>query len=1661
MDGNVYAEPLVDTGLTIANGVNTTPGAAGVHDVVFVATEHDSLYAIDTGTGAVLWKRVFLSTTNSGGNINSTLGATAITSIPSGGGQPITSDNVTPEVGITGTPVIDASTSTIYLVTKTKETVSGTAHYVQRLHAISITDGTDRAAPYLIGDTTGTSTYTNSTPIYVYGSGDGHVTDPYNGTGRQVVQFNALREHQRGALNLVNNSLYVQWASHGDEGPYHGWVARWDVTNVLTTGFVLTGALNTSPNNGLSGIWQGSGRLVFEPDSSAFYFVTGNGSGGAPTIGADGFPTNANYNEAVVKVVNDGTTTATSQGANGWGMKVADYFIPYNVVALDNADSDFGSGGLMIPPDMPGAPHMLLASGKAGQIYVINRDNMGHYNATNDAVLNAVPNGAGHNTAPNLISGSLSTPAYFNGKIYWVSGYSGRAYSYTLNSAGTIAVSSQTSVSSFGYLPGSVIVSADGTSNGVVWVMDAQSNLIHAYDASTMATELWNSNQRPAGSDALGAVIKFAVPTVANGEVFVGTSNSLVVYGLTAPPNAVPNQPTLTATPLSGSVINLTWTDTTTAPNLATSYVIQYSLDGTNFSTAATASAGSTSLAMSGLQPSTKYYFRVYGVNSLGPSAYSTVVNATTTASLAGVDFSSGFIGAGAKLTLNGAAAVSGTALQLTNGTANQTASVFTTSPFDVTKFNTNFTFNIAANNNTADGFTFCIQGAGPTALGGGGGLLGYAGINNSVAIKFDLYSNAGEGTNSTGLYTNGATPFNVGSLAIPTATSVDLHSGHSMNVSLSYDGTTLNMAINDPTANRTYTHSWTIGIPGTIGSSTGYVGFTGGSGGSTAIQNILTWTYVATSSGAPNSNTLLYYPAGLVGATSQLTVNGAAALGPTSTVGDLRLTSGAGNQTSSAFTTAPIDITKFTTQFTFMLSGGAGIADGFTFCIQRNGPTALGAGGGYLAYQGINNSVALKFDLYNNNGEGTDSTGLYINGAAPFNVGSVDLSGTAINLLSGDPINVVLVYDGTTLTESISDPVVNATVVETYTINIPATVGGNTAYVGFTGATGGSASTQNIMSWTYTLPVVSPNAPSALGGSPATATSIGLNWTNNAANQSGFHLDRATDAAFTQNLVTQTLPATPFTFTDSAIGLAPGSSYYYRIRAFNSAGDSGNSNAINISIPVAPPKPSNQSITDVTTTEIDIVWQDNAGHAATEYDILRAVNHGSFLQVATLPPTSRTPPSEYGWSDTGLTPGNYYEYHIEAVNSSGNNDFAGVNATTITQPPSGLSALTVGSTIQLSWTAPTGATTYNVYRSTTSGGESGNLLAAGIATTNYTDSSAVAGATYYYEVTSENGNDTYTPPLDSESDFSSEVSAIGPGAEHAQWTPTAGSSWNTVSAWTDVTSGTAVAPPGLRGVAGDTVLFGAAGGSPVRLDGTSPAVAMITLDNNTINYTILQGSGGTLGLNNGSNNALITVAHGSHTISAPVLLSSNLSIAPASGTSLTLSGAIAGAGKSLTVNGQGVVVLSGANSNSGGTVVLSGKLAVTNSNSLLDGSSLTVGNWMAPASVVPASIATAASAVVFASPVTSGAHSPTLMATPRWPRHTAVSGSVGPMMAASRRSIGLQAADKVIAGRTSAALIQRGAAINSSWLNIPTDNKDRVLLALDAVLARYAAASA
>jgi Domain of unknown function (DUF1929)/Legume lectin domain/Glyoxal oxidase N-terminus/Chitobiase/beta-hexosaminidase C-terminal domain/PKD domain len=536
------------------------------------------------------------------------------------------------------------------------------------------------------------------------------------------------------------------------------------------------------------------------------------------------------------------------------------------------------------------------------------------------------------------------------------------------------------------------------------------------------------------------------------------------------------------------------------------------------------------------------------------------------------VNFSSGFSATG--MQFNGHTQLNGTRLQLTDAsTPSEKASAFWTTPVNVQNFTNIFTFQLT--NPNADGFTFTIQRTGVTAIGAVGGGLGYGaivpgqtpGIGKSVAIKFDLFSNQGEGNNSTGLYINGASP------TIPATTiggGVNLHSGDIFQVQMTYDGTTLTMTITDTTTPAdTFTMSWPINIPGTVGANTAFVGFTGGTGGQSAVQEILNWTFgnavpnftlgtspgsqsIAAGSSAPFTTTVtpsngftgaltLSVSTGLpTGATatfnpSSVTTSGSSTLtvatSASTPVGTYPLTISGTNgsltrtttttlivtqggkppvinlasgftttgmqfnghtqlngtrlqltdastpsEKASAFWTTLVNVQGFTSVFTFQLTNPT--ADGFTFTIQKTGATAIGAVGGGLGYgsiapgqaPGIGKSVAVKFDLFSNQGEGNNSTGLYINGASP-TIPATTIGG-GVNLHSGDIFQVQMTYDGTTLTMTITD---TTTPTDTFTmswpIDIPGTVGANTAFVGFTGGTGGQSAIQEILNWTYSTP--------------------------------------------------------------------------------------------------------------------------------------------------------------------------------------------------------------------------------------------------------------------------------------------------------------------------------------------------------------------------------------------------------------------------------------------------------------------------------------------------------------------------------------------------------------------------------------------------------------
>jgi hypothetical protein len=753
VDGQIYAQPLVVSGVKI-NGVQ--------HQVVYVATENDSVYAFDghTNQGAnasPLWHTSF---------INPSAGITTVNS-----NGDIFCGDLVPQVGITGTPVINAATGTLYVVANTKEN----GVFYQRLHALDITTGLEKFGG----------------PVVIQASVPGTGAASVNG----VVSFDPLQENQRSALLLENGNVYIGWASHCDTDPYHGWIMSYNAQTLAQTG-----VWNSSPNGTRSGVWQGGAGLA--GDGVTVFFATGNGT-------AD---TMHDVGDSVVQL-----------GLGTSGLVELDDFTAFNQASLSDSDSDLGSGGVLLLPTLTGqtVSELAVAVGKEGRVYLLNRQNLGGFHSSGDEIVQELP---------GAVAGVWGTEAYWNNNVYFGgSGDNIKAFSFNAGGTGLLSTT-PTSESPEGFsFPGpTVSVSSNGTTNGIVWAIETDAYtssgnaILHAYDATNLATELWNSSQQPP-RDIPGPAVKFTVPTVANGHVYVGTSTQLSVYGQTPPPAATPVLSLVSG--VYSAAQSVTITDATS------NAVIYYTTNGTT--PTATSTVYSTAI------PVTKdMTLRAIAVApNVAQSPVANAIYSIQTFVGNGPNYRTGFSGQG--MTLNGTSTYQGTALQLTDGNGGEAASAWFNTPINATNFVSDFSFQLT--NANADGFTFCVQNAGLNALGLSGGSLGYQNIGTSVAIKFDLYNNAGEGTNSTGIFTDGAAPF-VPAIDL-TSSGINLHSGLVYNVRISYANSSMLLQIIDPNTNTSFFQTtFPIDIPTTVGGNTVLVGFTGGTGGETAIQQILTW---------------------------------------------------------------------------------------------------------------------------------------------------------------------------------------------------------------------------------------------------------------------------------------------------------------------------------------------------------------------------------------------------------------------------------------------------------------------------------------------------------------------------------------------------------------------------------------------------------------------------------------------------------------------------------------------------------------------------------------------------------------------------------------------------------------------------------------------------
>lgn len=447
VDGQVYAQPLYMPGVTV-------PGK-GIHNIVFVATEHDSVYAFDADNdlSGPLWHVSFI---NPGEGVSTASAADLVC------------DSISPEVGITATPVIDPASGTLYVVAMTEDQPSG--NFSHWLHALDVTTGAEKPG----------------SPVEIQASAPGAAD------GNTTVAFKPWLTKERAGLLLLNGTVYTSWSSQCDSGNYHGWILGYNAATLQQSAVFID-----TPNWEAGSFWQG-GAAPAADAAGNIYAVAANGTFDVNLGGTD-------FGESVLKL-------STSNG-----VAVADYFAPYNTDTLTDDNLDLGSSGALLLPDAAGSaahPHLLALGSKSGTVYLLDRDNLGHFLPNSN--IEIVQSLAG------AVAPLFGIPAYFHDTIYF-SGANDVIKAFPIQNGLIAQLPSSVSSARFGTLGTVPSISADGTANGILWTIDPTGGL-DAYDANDLSHTLYQGNA--------GKFVKFSTPTIADGRVFVGTANTLAVFGL-------------------------------------------------------------------------------------------------------------------------------------------------------------------------------------------------------------------------------------------------------------------------------------------------------------------------------------------------------------------------------------------------------------------------------------------------------------------------------------------------------------------------------------------------------------------------------------------------------------------------------------------------------------------------------------------------------------------------------------------------------------------------------------------------------------------------------------------------------------------------------------------------------------------------------------------------------------------------------------------------------------------------------------------------------------------------------------------------------------------------------------------------------------------------
>jgi hypothetical protein len=709
-DGQVYAQPLYVPGVTI-NG--------GVHNLVILATENDSVYAYDAdSSGAPLWKASLVDAAHGAG-----AGEAALNSATTTGCDEM------PQVGITSTPVIDPTSNTIYVEAKSTNGVN----YFHRLHALDLLTGNEKTpGPVVIAGA-------------VSGTGDG--------SSNGQLSFDNLYQLNRPGLLLLNGTIYIAYGSHCDFSPYHGWLFAYDAAT-----FTQKSVYVTTPNGGLGGFWM-SGAGVAADTSGNIFIASGNG---------DFDTTNVPARETGDTILKLGTTNQI--------LTQLDYFTPQDQASLQAGDVDLGSGGVLLLPDQPGPfPHILVEAGKEGRIYVVNRDQMTTNNSHYCSGCTIDPEIIEESGIPAVGSsggqgGMFNIAAYWNNTLYFW-GVNDVLKSIPVTNGLPDFTHITGSTPQIGFPGAGVSVSSNGTTAGsaIVWAIDGTQYgspgpgpgpaVLYSFDASNISTQLWNSAQAANNRDTAGNAVKFAVPTVANGKVYVGSSTEVDAYGLLSanpPPNISSINPssatagapafalTVTGTGfVSGATVNF-GTSPAITPSSVTGTQIVATIPAADIAAAGTVNVTVTNPAAGGTSNA-----QTFTINNPAPTETSlsptsaTAGGAAFTLTVNGIGFVSTsvvkFNGAAKTTTFASATQLTAAITAADIATAG-TASVTVTNPAPGGGTSGNLSFTI----NAASGPTLTLIAPASSAVGGAAFTLTITGTGFASGATVNFGSNSG-----------------------------------------------------------------------------------------------------------------------------------------------------------------------------------------------------------------------------------------------------------------------------------------------------------------------------------------------------------------------------------------------------------------------------------------------------------------------------------------------------------------------------------------------------------------------------------------------------------------------------------------------------------------------------------------------------------------------------------------------------------------------------------------------------------------------------------------------------------------------------------------------------------------------------------------------------